>query len=361
MSKFSQHRALSTVVLAAGIMAALTGCGSNAAPAADAQKLVIASWGGAFSKATQERLVADFEADTGIDVQVVDAPGKFLASLESQKNAKKFEWDLLDSNSAPDAWLAYDKGLIAKMPDDVKERLESKVVEGAVEDFGLAWSTLGYTVACQTEVASECPANSVEYFDTEKFPGNRTSIATSPMVNLTLAELASGVPAADIPTHEIDLDRAFAKLQELKPFMKVWWQSGDQMNQAFTSNEADLGITYSGRAFNLDEQGTPMKVVWEQGAYNPGYWNVAEGSANKESAWKFIEWLADHPENAAAWAEDLSYSVPVKDAFEHMDEGTRSQMADLPENREKLININYEWYVKNADEVNARWQEFLKS
>jgi putative spermidine/putrescine transport system substrate-binding protein len=360
MSKRSYGRALASVALTAGLMASLTACGNDASSSGDEEKLVIASWGGSFSKATKERLAKDFESDTGIEVQVVDAPGKFLASIESQKKAKKFEWDLLDSTSAPDAWLAYDSGLIAKMPSDLKKRLETKVVDGAVEDFGLAWSTLGYTVACQTEDASDCPANSVEYFDTEKFPGNRTSIATSPMVNLTLAELASGVSADEISTHEIDLDRAFAKLEELKPLMKVWWQSGDQMNQVFTSNEADLGIAYSGRAFNLDEQGTPMKVVWEQGAYNPGYWNVVEGSTHKEAAWKFIEWLADHPENAAAWAEDLSYSVPVKGAFDHMDEKTRAQMADLPENREKLIDINYEWYVKNADEVNARWQEFLK-
>ncbi|QAB18553.1 extracellular solute-binding protein [Leucobacter muris] len=322
--------------------------------------LVIASWGDPFTSATQEFLVDPFVEETGYDVQIVDAPGKYVASLEAQQQANNIEWDLLDSTSAPDAYIAYDKGLIEKMPDDVRERISEVLPEDAVTDFGITWSILGYITACNAAAAQVCPQNTTEMFDTEQFPGSRTSISTSPLVNLSLAEVASGVDVADLATHEIDMERAFAKLEEFKAAGGTWWNSGDQFMQVLSTNEVDMGFGYSGRSYAVAEDMENLEINWEGGLYNPGFWNVVEGSEDSEAAWEFVEWIATHPEAAANWGQALGYSVPNPDSFDYIEPEVAETLADFPANRELLGGMNFNWYVENYQEVNDRWQEFLR-
>ncbi len=322
--------------------------------------LVIASWGDPFTSATQEFLVDPFVEETGYDVQIVDAPGKFVAGIESQKQANNIEWDLLDSTSGPDAYIAYHQGLIQKMPDDVKSRILEVLPEDAVTDFGITWSILGYITACNADAAQACPTSITELFDTEAFPGARTSIATSPLVNLSMAEIASGVAPEDLSTHEIDLDRAFEKLEEYQAAGGTWWSSGDQNMQVFSTGEVDMGISYSGRAYAVGQEMENLEISWNQGLYNPGFWNVVEGSDHSEAAWEFVEWVATHPEAAANWGSALGYSVPNPESFDYIDEDVAKTLSDFPENREQLGLMNYDWYVENYQEVNDRWQEFLR-
>jgi putative spermidine/putrescine transport system substrate-binding protein len=349
------------VTAAAAILLAACGGGSEkpAAGAEDKGPLVIASWGAYFTAATKKNLVEPFTKETGIQVQIVDAPGKYVANLQSQQKAGKMQWDLLDSTSGPDAYLLNDQKLVEPLPADLKSRLEGVLSKGSVTDFGFTFSNLGYVIACRSDKVKDCPADAKTFFD-KSVAGRRQSVATSPLVNLSLAELASGVAPKDLKNHEINLDRAFAKLKEIKPEMKVWWQSGDQMEQAYRNGEVDMGIAYSGRAFSLNDKGTPMKVVWNDGLYNPGFWNVVKGSQHTKASFKFLEWVATHPENQAGWAKDTGYSVPNPKAFDYMTDELKTKQVDWPANREQLAELNYLWYVKNQAEVNKRWQEFLR-
>lgn len=347
-----------TASFAASLLA-LSGCSPNSDDNSSVS-LTIASWGDPFTAATQKHLVEPFMEETGYEVQIVDAPGKFVSNLESQNQAGKVEWDLLDSTSGPDAYIAYERGLLAKMPDDVRGRILEVLPEDAVTDFGITWSILGYITACNPEAVEACPSNMSELFETEAFPGSRTSIATSPLVNLSAAEIANGVAIEDLSEHEIDLDRAFETLEKYQESSGAWWSSGDQNIQVFSTGEAEMGISYSGRAYAAEEAGTPLEVIWEDGLYNPGFWNVVEGSDVSDEAWEFVEWVATNPEAAANWGAELGYSVPNPDAFEYFDEEVSSQLADFPENREKLGHMNFDWYVENYEEVNTRWQEFLR-
>jgi spermidine/putrescine-binding protein len=351
--------------LAAGVLALTAACGGGSggdnAGSSEKGPLVIAGWGAYFTKATKAHLADPFTKETGIKVQIVDAPGKYVAGLQSQKRAGEMKWDLLDSTSAPDAYVLNSQGMLEQIPAELKTKLEGQLSKGTVTDFGIAWSNLGYVISCRTKATPNCPPDMKSFFDTKAFPGARQMVATSPHVNLSLAEIASGAVTPDkLSTHEIDLDRAFATLEKIKPAVKVWWASGDQMEQAFYNGEADLGIAYSGRSFAVNNGGTPMKVVWDEGLYNPGFWSVVKGSKHTGAAFKFLEWIATHPEAQARWATDTGYSVPNPKAFDHMDKVKREQMADWPANSDRLARLNYDWYVKNYAEVNTRWQEFLR-
>lgn len=332
---------------------------SNGA-AEDSGPLVIASWGGHFSQATQEYLVKPFMQETGIEVQIVDAPGKQVANLQAQERAGKFQWDLLDSVTAADAFVLADLGLLAELPPNLKAKLESELQEGAVESFGFTFSNLAYVIACNMDVMESCPDNQADFFDPSKFPQAREMIATFPLLNLTFASMAGGVQPQDTATSPIDLDLAFSKLEEIKPQVKLWWESGDQMEQALRTGEVDMGIVYSGRAFGLIDTGMNLQVNWSGGIYNPGYWAVVAGSQHKDAAFRFLEWVATHPEAQAKWAEATGYSVPHPKAFDYLDEKTKTRLADYPDNYKQLARLNYDWYVEHQEEVNKKWREFLQ-
>ncbi|MEY9212568.1 ABC transporter substrate-binding protein [Thermobifida halotolerans] len=344
---------LSVVVLA-------TACGGSDSASGEQETLVVASWGAYFTEATRTHLADPFTEETGIEVEIVDAPGKYAANLEAQQQADNVQWDLLDSTSAPDAYQMAHDGLIQPLPEDLRTELEGVLGEEAVEEFGFTFSNLGYVIACNTEEVADCPDSQEAFFDTDAHPQRRQMISTLPLLNLSLAEMAAGVPAEDIPTHEIDMDRAFATLEEIKPEVKVWWESGDQMEQAFRNGEVDMGIAYSGRAFGLAENGQPIEVQWSGGVYNPGFWNVATDAPHSEAAFQFLEWVAKNPEAQAKWAEHTKYSVPHPEAFDYMDDEFKTQLADWPDNRAQLTTLNYQWYAENSEEVNRRWQEFLR-
>ncbi len=362
--------ALALCVLAAALTFAACGSsgsdgdtsGSTAAGSSRADKgpIVVASWGGKFTRSTRDLLAKPFTDETGIEVKIVDVPGNQVAQLNAQKKAGKVQWDLLDSVVGQDAFLLDKQGLLEPLPARLQRTFERELTRGATEPFGFTFANLGYVVACNADKVDACPRDTREFFDTDAFPGDRTMCATCPLVNLTMAEVADGTPIDQTATTDVDLPASLDTLGRIKPEVKVFWQSGDQMEQVMRTGEAAIGILYSGRALALKEQGLNLEIGWDGGIYEPGYWAVVRGSQHAAAAQQFMAWIADHPEAQAKWAEAMQYSVPNPKAFDLMKPEVAAGLADNPANAAKLARMNYRWMVGHADEVNGEWKSFLQ-
>lgn len=350
----------------------LASCGGDSSPASPTQSsasspaagegdapasgpLVIAGWGGRFTEATRQYLVEPFMAETGIQVEIVDAPGEQVARLVAQRDAGKIQWDLVDAIGAAEGYTAFHKGLFAKMPDDVRGRIEPHV--NLVNDYGFAYSSLAFTITCNREAAETYPTTPQEFWDTEKFPGPRVLPGLAPLQTLTFAMLADGVSPDQL--FPLDLDRAFAKLEEIKPHVAVWFTSGDQMEQVLRDEEVIMGLAWSGRAYRLTDEGVPLEIIWDQAIYDPGFWVVVEGAPHPDLAWQFMEWVAMNAEGQAKWATEMGYGIANPKAFDHMDEVAAKRLADYPDNFEKLVIPDWDWYATHRDEVERRFTEFL--
>ena len=363
-------RAVALALLAAVAAVTLAACGSSdddkggstasSSSSADKGPIVVASWGGKFTRSTRDFLAKPFTDETGIEVKIVDVPGNQVAQLKAQQRAGKIQWDLMDSVVGQDAFLLDKEGLLEPLPAELQRRFERELTRGATEPFGFTFANLGYVVACNADKVDACPRDTTEFFDTDAFPGDRTMCATCPLVNLTLAEVASGTPVDETARKDVDLPAALDKLGEIKPEVKVFWQSGDQMEQVMRTGEASIGILYSGRALALKEQGLNLEIGWDGGVYEPGYWAVVRGSEHAGAAQQFMSWIADNPDAQAKWAEAMQYSVPNPKAFDLMKPEVAAGLADNPENAEKLARMNFRWMVDNADEVNGEWKSFLQ-
>lgn len=331
---------------------ALTGCAAQSDEASTGggdEKLVIASWGGAFTEATRTNLAEPFEAETGIKVEIVDVPGTQVTQMQQMVDAGDVQWDIMDSLGAADAFYMYQEGLVQKLPDELGASLTETLGEDKMSEFGFTFANLGYVIACNNAAGKACPDSLEGLFDPEAFPGNRE------LPGEYYSQLIAGLVAAsgqDTLGADIDLDAALAQLAQVEPATTVWYTSGDQQEQVLRQGEADFGLIYSGRAYNLVDEGLDITVNWS-GVYDPGYTAIATDAPNQAAAEKFMKWVAENPEAQAGFAQDMSYGVPNAAALDLMPKEAAERLADFPANFEKLAQQNFAWYLENKDAVDT--------
>src|SRR5690606_30625559 len=127
-------------------------------------RLVIAGWGGRFTEATRTFFTEPFSEETGIEVEIVDAPGEQIARLMAQRQAGDMQWDLVDSPGAAEAYVGFAEGLFAPMPSDLRTELEG--IMNLVNDWGFSFASLAFVLACNQDAAEACPTTPEEFWDT---------------------------------------------------------------------------------------------------------------------------------------------------------------------------------------------------
>lgn len=348
-------RRLCTGGIAVGAIAALVGC-SGASDSQD--QLVIGGWGAGFTEATVANLAQPFEDEHDIEIQFHDAPGEQAATIRAMAQANNMEWDTVDSLSPEFAFSIYHDGLAAEMPDDVRAELEELLPEEMVTSHGMTFSTTGFVVGCNEDLMDVCPETVEDVWNVEDFPGERAMI-DRPLIMLTAALAADGVEEEDM--FPMDLDRAFEKLEEIKPHVRTWYSAGDQFEQLVRDDQVVTGMWWSGRSAALAEEGQNISVSWDGAVYEPAQNFVLKDAPHEELAWEYIKDVAANTQGQADWASTLFYGVPSAEALDLMDDETARSLPDFPENKELMVTPDYQWYAENREEVERRWVEFLSS
>ncbi|GAB2449768.1 ABC transporter substrate-binding protein [Nocardioides hungaricus] len=313
--------------------------------------LVIASWGGRFTQTTQKYLADPFSEETGIKVQIVDVPGTQVTQLQAQRDAGTMQWDVMDSLGAADAFVLDSMNLLEPLTDQQKATYSDALGKDKVSDFGFTYANLGYIIACREDV--ECPTTVPEFFDPQAFPGTRAFPGASPSQTTSILAEAAGV---DLPQ---DVDTLLQPLRDLKPDIKVFYTSGDQQEQLLRQGEVDMIIMYSGRAYSVQDSGTPLTINWA-GTYDPGYTAQVADAPNPEAAARFLDWVVANPEAQAKWAEEMQYSVPSPDALDLMPADVAQRLADYPANFEKLGQQDFPWYVENQKAIDSGLNQIIQ-
>jgi putative spermidine/putrescine transport system substrate-binding protein len=352
MMMFNRPRRLIAVALAAMTMA---GMAAGTAWSDDAGKLVVSSWGGAFTKATLDNFVAPFAKEKGIEYQMVDASGQHMAQVQAQHNAGKVTWDVIDSLDEATAALMFQRGLLEPIPPEVKKVLEENSAPGMVTDYGVMLSSIASPIICNNEKVKACPANAAEFFDVDKFPGDRSAY-NSPFDLLVMALKAVGV-GDRAPTAE-EVDQAFALIQKIQPSLRTLWDSGEQSMQLMRSGEVAIMPIWNRPARKLSEE-MPGKwtVNWTDAAYGPAYIVVVKDAPHKALAFQYLEYYATHPKAQAKWSDTTSYGVANPKALADI---SPAAIAWLPESHLKdVIHGNVQWWIDNRDALVKRWRQVI--
>jgi Spermidine/putrescine-binding periplasmic protein len=317
------------------------------------RELNVVSWGGVWTEASRVNFFEPFEKETGVKINVIPATGDFDAMVRLQVQQNALQIDLLDGGTAS---LLRKDGLLETFPPELVEKLKAESREGTVGEDVLRYGSTAGVIACNPDMVKKCPTNAQEFWDVENFPGDR-AIVGSWSYPLFLAAIANGGDRTNLLP--IDIEKSLAKLEEIRPHIKVWPESGAAQEQVFVDREVGIGFIWNGRAHVVKRDVIPnLELYWDSATYgDDGGWVVPKGAPNADVAFAFLEWFATQHEGQAAWTTALTYPTPSKELADRISPEIEGS---LPVNK-NVVRINGRIQAEQMKDMRAAWQKFITS
>lgn len=318
-----------------------------------AERLVVRDPGGVVNDAATKAFYKPFSQETGIEVVGVTSQLEPLSQIRTIVDSKSYLWDVaLLSLQAQE--ILGKAGYLDEI--DVSAPGIVDILPEAKSKWGVCMQIYATIFAYNTKTYGENgPQSWADVFDLKKFPGRR-ALRKYPIDTLESAVMADGVGVKDV--YPLDLDRAFRKLDEVKPGVNLWWSNGAQSSQAAASQEVDIVSTYNGRVQAAIDDGAPYKIVWNQGIWAPDGYAIPKGNPKAKIAHDFLKFCA-RPDRQAEYSKAVPYSPPNPKAFDFIDKARVDLMPTAPGRVEKMVMENGAYWAANLEKVAARFNEWV--
>ncbi|MCT7378256.1 extracellular solute-binding protein [Chelativorans salis] len=324
-------------------------------------RLVMAATGGDYERKLREFVFEPFSRQTGIEVVLVSGTtGEFWAKAMAMSEAGHLQWDMMEAGSG-DVFVPARNRLLVDLGEDCALVSKAKS-DGAGEichRFGVV-PTYGATLltANRTMFDGGAPSSWNDFFNVADFPGPRSlPNFSTPWRVLIGALLADGV--APDKLFPLDLDRAFDKLDQIRPHISLWWKTGDQIQRALRDQEVAMTLVWNTRIDFLRDEGLPLQRVWRGWTLNEADWVVFKGAPNRQNALRFLNWYFDHPEVQAAFAQAIAASPTTKSALELLPQSDKEDSPIFPDNFKGVVEVDYTWLANHHAEIVERWNRWI--
>ncbi|MGK7868576.1 extracellular solute-binding protein [Falsiroseomonas sp. E2-1-a20] len=257
-----------------------------AAPAV-ARDLTVVAGGGALQDHMRRTLFSTFAGGPVVDTAYDYNVGPIRAMVQ----ARNVTWDVV-MVEAPDLVRGCEDGIFERIDWSVVNR--DKFVPGAATTCGAGAIGWGVSVFYDEARHPVGPANFVEFWDTQRFPGRR-SLRRGARMTLEIALMGDGVPAAEVyrvlatPAGQ---QRAFAALERLRPNLS-FWTGGQQPIELVNSGEVAFAVGFVGRVANGIRSGAQYNLRWPTLLYAYDSWAVVRGSGNAAQGMRLIEHITN--------------------------------------------------------------------
>ncbi|MFA5664202.1 ABC transporter substrate-binding protein [Castellaniella sp.] len=319
---------------------------------AHARDLTVVNFGGAGGAAQKAAWFDHYTKDTGKPIIEVAYNGE-QAKIKAMVDSNNVVWDLVEGETG-----SMPQGCESGVYEDIDwaSVLDADDFQpGALEYCGVGTWVWGYVMTYNTELTKEAPTSWADFWDVEKFPGKRGMRKTA-LYNIEPALVADGVPVEDVykvlSTPE-GIDRAFKKLDELKPHIQ-WWEAGSQPVQLLAAGDVVMSPVYNGRVYDAQKEGYPLQAVWNASLYDYDYWVVPSGSPNKDQAIEFVKYITQ-PEQQARAASVIPYGPVTKSGLAGVSPEVLAQLPNAPENAKNAIRNNIEFWADHGEELEQRF------
>lgn len=344
---------LSTLALTVMIL----GVCQRSATAAD--ELIFASWGGSYQEAIRKAWLDPFAKETGIDVMEDTSPE--MAKIKAMVDTNTVTWDVVTGGGFSMVQ-GINQGLFEKIPaDKVKQ---DHVYPDARSDYGVPSEVFSTVFAFNLKAFPDGkpqPKTWADFWDVEKFPGMRSFYGRRPATCLEMALLADGVAKEDVyktlSTKE-GVDRAFAKIEALKPHIAQWWKSGAAPVQSLGSEEVVMATGWNGRFQAGIDEGLSIRMVWDGAIAQVGYFQIVKNAPNLENAYKFLNHMIS-PKAQAEFHKYVAYGPTTPAAWDHIPKKEWERLPSSPENLKSSLFFDEDWWAPRHQEILERWNDML--
>ncbi|MDR3538328.1 MAG: extracellular solute-binding protein [Acetobacteraceae bacterium] len=261
--------------------------------AASARDLTVVTRGDSMTNAVREVYVHPFATATGLGVEQDSWDGG-LDTLRDRVKATDNTWDLVQVD-ADELATGCTEGLFEKLDWSAVGGKDHYQATGS-NDCGVGAAMTSTVLAWDKDKFQATPTWA-DFWDVAKYPGKR-GLAKSVRGNLEIALLADGVAPADVyktlATSD-GLDRAFRKLDQLKPYI-VWWQTEAEAAHILGSGDVLMTSAPSGGiATATHSEPHNFGMQWSQALYEVQSWAVLKGSPNVRLAQQFLYFAGTPP------------------------------------------------------------------
>ncbi|WP_114417981.1 ABC transporter substrate-binding protein [Marinospirillum perlucidum] len=340
-SRFNLPALAAAGTLASGLLLAST-----------AQAFTVISFGGASGEAMQKAYYGPFQEQTEAELIPGDYNGA-LSRIRAMVETGNVSWDLVEVES-PELVRGCFEGMF-EIVDWERLGLENQLIDAAVEECGVGtfvWSTV---MAYDADRLDEAPQTWADFWNVEKFPGTR-GLRKGAKYTLEFALMADGVPADevyDVLRTSAGVDRAFAKLDELKDHIQ-WWEAGAQPPQWLVAGDVVMSSSYNGRIAAAQEEGQNLAIAWQGSVYDLDYWAIVSGSDHVDTAYDFIR-FASQAENQAVYASEIPYGPVNPDAIAELSSEQAARMPTADANLEGALAMDTAFWVDYGEELEQRF------
>ena len=327
-----------------------------ATPAIAEEQLTVANFGGLIQDMVREFYFQPFAA-TGVKL-TEDSRDYGIGVIRTKIESGSNNWDVVAAEDI-EVIQGCKEGYFEKI-DWSKIAAKDKLIPDAVLDCGLGEILYNMSIAYDPAKTPDGPKNWADFWDVKKWPGKR-AMYKDPRDSLEAALMADGVEPKDVykvlATPD-GVERAFKKLDELKPNI-LWWGNPGQSRQMLANGEAVMIATYDSgvNAFNINE-GTKNAVVHNNSIRHIDYWAVMKGTPNLATAMKFLDFAAG-ADPQAKLASKMGISVPNTDALAKVPANIQAMLSANPDNIKTALQSDAAFWLDNYDALNQRFTAWL--
>ncbi|PJG50644.1 hypothetical protein CVM73_35220 [Bradyrhizobium forestalis] len=327
-------------------------------------EVVVFSYGGSYAAAVREHIFDPFTNATGIKVVEVTAD---VAGPQSKAmfKAGRVDWDLVILYGTEHSELGGDGMLL---PIDYtlwdQESLEGVPARARGKDRVVLYRSSIVLTYGERSFPNGGPTSWVDFWDIKKFPGPRGLRQT--YTSLYSALLADGVAHADMfPLTDEKVDRAFKKLNELKPHIPKWWSANP--DNLLIQGEYAVSSTFDGATIRAIRKGAPLKFVWDVAASNANYNAILKGGPNTLNAQKLIAYQ-NRAEVTARYTSALGYVGQNRNQLKYLTADAAEMLRGLQsaEAASKVVYVDDDWMnarrpdgKMNSEHIEERWLAWL--
>ena len=322
-------------------------------PAFAKETLTVADPGGAWTPAASAAYVVPFGKEFGITMNHIARAHFPTLEIKANVDTKSYTWDAVIATDGDVADLA-PQGLLE--PLDWTGEDMGQIMKEAHLPGWLGADVYATIIAYRTDkFGKNGPQNWADFWDVKKFPGRR-ALHKHPIDMLEAALMADGVALKDI--YPIDMDRAFKKLDAIKPHVDVWWTGGAQTTQMLQSGEVDMMPAWNARAQVAIEAGAPVAISWGQGIFGMEGWCIPQGNPKAELAKKFIKYTAN-AKRQAEFVKLIAYGPTNPKAYDYIPPERAKFLPTAPDNLKLMIQSNTDWWGKNKEKALERFNTWI--
>lgn len=344
--------------------ASLAGASLLAMPAvlrAQDKSLKVGVYGGYFKDSFDKNIFPDFTKASGIAIESVAEPTgeAWLVQLEQAAKAGQAPADVsmmsqvsMLKGQATELWAPLDMAKI-KNSSGLIDRFINKYPDGRIAGIGaVAWYI---TLVTNTDVYKDAPTSWAALWD----PANADKIgllalvSNSFLLEVTAKTFFGGTNALDT---EEGILKAFDKLAEVKPNVRLWYRDEAQFEQALKSGEIPMGQYYHDVTGLAIADGFHVRSTFpkEGGIQDSGCWALSRASKKTEEAHIFIDYMCQ-PAIQATLSRKVGTAPTVKrDLLDLNEKEFAAVSSDI-----EPITPRYDLYQTKSDWLNQKWTELI--